>query len=986
MQCPDEAEISEFAGRALVPGAAARIEAHMADCDGCRKLVFALASRGELPASAGTEAETRRVGRFEVLDVIGQGAMGVVYQARDPELDRLVAVKVCRAHAKLDVDGEDRLRREAQALARLAHPNVVTIHEIGPSDGRTYVAMEYVDGVTLDRWLVEPRQPRAIVNLLAAAGRGLAAAHQVGLVHRDVKPSNILVSAGGVAKVSDFGLVRIPQRDAALAATPSGGARGELEMMLSVTGSILGTPAYMAPEQLRGEVATEASDQFGFCVTTYEALYGVRPFVGTTIAELLAAMEKAAPTPPVPHVHGVVPSWILDVLHRGLRARPEDRWPSMMALVDALEHDPVAARRQRLRRVVVAVALAALGGLAVFGLVRSSSAPDRRCQDMGEKFLAAWSPHRADAVRGAFASTKRPYAADTFTRVASRIDGYARAWTAARGEACEATQLRGDQSAELMDLRMACLDRRLADVDALVSVFATSTSGEVVDKAVAATENLPSLAGCSDVAALRAIVPPPTDPATRAKVDELRGTLAKTRALLETGQYRDGLPIVQATTGEATKAGFSPLVAEALYLRANFEEKTGDVKTAAQTIEQAIPIAAAAHDDALEAELWADLVYVVGVGLGRTEDALRLRPGAEAALRRAGTPPSTEARFWNGFGGVHFTQGHYPEALQHYQRALTLKEAALGPDARDVAAARLNLGVVLNSLGKFDEAEVAEQRALESWKKSLGPDHPDVAHALTNLGENAYAQGKYAEARGFHERALAIYLNAIGPDQRDVAAANNNLGNAVLASGDIAGARTFHERALATYERIDPNHADVAATLTNLGSDAISEDNYTDAERYYTRAIPIFEKALGLDHPDLASPLNNLGMTLSLQGKYAEARPLYERAVAVLEKALGPEHPDLGQALTGLGTVLFSLGELRGARTAAERAVRISEVGPVPPGELGAARFALAQVLWAQNVQRPHARELAAQARDEFSTVGAATEQKAADAWLRSHH
>ncbi|MFN0253756.1 MAG: protein kinase domain-containing protein [Kofleriaceae bacterium] len=214
-------------------------------------------------------------------------------------------------------------------------------------------------------------------------------------MHRDVKPSNILVSAAGVAKVSDFGLVRIPPRDAALAGTPFSGPRTEHQMMLSVTGSILGTPAYMAPEQLRGEVATEASDQFGFCVTTYEALYGVRPFVGTTIGELLTAMQTAAPTPPVPHVHGVVPSWILDVLHRGLRARPEDRWPSMMALVDALERDPVAARRQLLRRVVVAVSLVALGGLAVFGLVRSSSAPDRRCQDMGEKFLAAWSPHRA---------------------------------------------------------------------------------------------------------------------------------------------------------------------------------------------------------------------------------------------------------------------------------------------------------------------------------------------------------------------------------------------------------------------------------------------------------------------------------------------------------------------------------------------------------------------------------------------------------------
>lgn len=956
----------------------------MADCDSCRALVFALASRGEVPAGARAEG-VERVGRFEVLDVIGEGAMGVVYRARDPELDRLVAVKVGRVQARLDLDGEERLRREAQALARLAHPNVVTIHEIGQSEGRTWVAMELVDGVTLDRWLARPRPPRAILDLLAAAGRGLAAAHEVGLVHRDVKPSNILVSTGGVAKVSDFGLVRIPQRDAVVSSDPAGPAGSELEATLSVTGSILGTPAYMAPEQLRGEVATEASDQFGFCVTAYEALYGVRPFVGTTIAALLAAMDQPPPAPPSTGPHGAVPSWVLDVLHRGLRPRSADRWPSMRALADALAHDPVAARRQRLRRAGVAVALAGLGGLAVFGLARSSSSPDLRCQDMGEKFRAAWSPQRKEAVRTAFAATKRPYAADTFTRVATRIDAYASAWTRSRGEACEATQLRGDQSAELMDLRMACLDRRLADADALISVFAASTSGEVVDKAVAATENLDSLAGCSDVAALRAVVPPPAAPATRARVDELRATLAKSRALLETGQYRAGLPIAQTTSAEAAKVGYAPLLAEALHLRGGFEEKTGDVASAARTIEQAIPIAAAAHDDAREAELWAGLVYVVGVGLGRTEDAVRLRPGAEAALRRAGSPPATEAQFWNSFGGVQFTQGHYPEALEHYQRALALKEAALGPDARDVAAARLNLGVVLNSLGKYDEADAAEQRALESWKKAIGPEHPDVAHALTNLGENAYARGQYAEARAFHERALAIYTNALGPEQRDVAAANNNLGNAVLASGDIAGARVFHERALAIYEKLDPDHADVAASLSNLGSDAIYSGNYADGARYFARAIPILEKALGPDHPDLAIPLNNLGMTLSLQGKPAAARPFYERAVAVVEKALGPEHPSLGQSLTGLATVLHALGEPGAARTAAERAVRLSEIGPVPPGELGAARFALAKILWGQKVERAHALELARSARDELAAVGAATDLADVEAWLGSH-
>nr|MDQ3366442.1 serine/threonine protein kinase [Myxococcota bacterium] len=323
MPCPDDTKIIEFVARGLPATAAAGIEAHLADCDECRNLVFALASSGDAGPDGDAKA-AERIGRFEVIDVIGRGAMGVVYRARDPELDRIVAIKVRRTQTKLDVEGEDRLRREAQALARLAHPNVVAVHEIGRHEGTVYVAMEHVDGLTLDAWLAPGRPIPEVLSIMLGAGRGLAAAHAAGLVHRDFKPRNVFISTGEhVAKVGDFGLVRVEREGTTeVAAT-------DLSMTLSVMGSIVGTPAYMAPEQLRGEAATEASDQFSYCVTLFEALHGKRPFVGSTLDELRTAMTRGLELPALPRLPGTV----RQALRRGLELEPQRRFSSMAALL-----------------------------------------------------------------------------------------------------------------------------------------------------------------------------------------------------------------------------------------------------------------------------------------------------------------------------------------------------------------------------------------------------------------------------------------------------------------------------------------------------------------------------------------------------------------------------------------------------------------------------------------------------------------------------
>ena len=308
------------------------------------------------------------VGRYELRGRVGGGGMGVVYAAYDPGLDRRVAVKLLIAPRKADHEsrssGRRRMIREAQAMARLAHPNVVAVYDVGMHEQQVFVAMEFIDGVTLKVWNREAHSIAEILDVFAAAARGLQAAHDVGLVHRDFKPDNVMLTASGQVRVTDFGLARRAGSDASAAEGATTGAARSLED--TQTRGRTGTPAYMSPEQHAGLSITPSSDQFSFCVALYEALYGERPFVGDCAAalafETLDGNVRPAPG------SSRVPAWLRAIVLRGLSVDPAARWPSMRALTDALTR-----RRQRasLRRLAIAVVIA----LAVSGwaLVLSES-------------------------------------------------------------------------------------------------------------------------------------------------------------------------------------------------------------------------------------------------------------------------------------------------------------------------------------------------------------------------------------------------------------------------------------------------------------------------------------------------------------------------------------------------------------------------------------------------------------------------------------
>ncbi|MEZ4384368.1 MAG: protein kinase [Nannocystaceae bacterium] len=318
-----------------------------------------------------------KIGRYTVVRPIGAGGMGVVYAAYDEELDRRIAVKLLRAGSS--EHDRARLLREAQAMAKLSHPNVVTVHEVGTFEDQVYVAMEFVRGQNLRDWLGEGPHPwRAIVDRFVLAGRGLAAAHDVGLVHRDFKPANVLVGDDGRIVVSDFGLVRATggppsAEELAHASQVTATTASALDTSLTMTGTIMGTPAYMSPEQHLGRVTDARSDQFSLCVALYEALYGRHPFPGETLHDLaMAVTEGALREPPR---DGKAPSWVGRVIVRGLARDPDARWPTIDALLEELARDPERAWRvRRNAALIVTAVVAVIAGLIWLVQERSEAA------------------------------------------------------------------------------------------------------------------------------------------------------------------------------------------------------------------------------------------------------------------------------------------------------------------------------------------------------------------------------------------------------------------------------------------------------------------------------------------------------------------------------------------------------------------------------------------------------------------------------------
>jgi tetratricopeptide (TPR) repeat protein len=809
------------------------------------------------PEGSGVFGSGQQLDRYLVISKLGAGAMGVVLAAWDPKLDRKVALKLLADRAGGSSSARERLQREAQALAKLGHPNVVGVFDVGAHEGLLFVAMEFVAGLTLGAWMRSVDSPRPWKEVLAVfmpAGRGLAAAHGAGLVHRDFKPDNVMLGDDGRTRVMDFGLARALGDEAV--GERFDGSSTPVDR-LTRTGAMMGTPAYMPLEQFRGQGVDARSDQFSFCVALYEALYGERPFVGATVAALMAALtDERIRKPPA---NASVPAWLREVVVRGLARDPDRRWPSMQALLDALANDPVPRRRRRLAAGMLVASLA--GG--VWWVNQALQADAGFCKHAEDKLAGVWDEDRRAALEQAILGTNLSYAPGTWERVEENLDAYAKAWVAAREQACEASH-EGEQSGELLDLRMACLDERrlhlLATVDELTQADAT-----VLPKAVQVVLELPGLERCADVEALTAEVPPPEDPAVAEQVAVLGERLINAKVKEAMGRYEEAAALVDGVVTEGARLGYEPLMARAWLRQGSLQDKQGQYDEAVASLRRSLDAALAVGMPVVAADASTLLVGVVGYQQKKHDEAQRWVELSDPLVRAAETD-GARANYLGKLGILAESAGKLDEAHDYHQRALAIREQALGRNHPSVAVCLNNLGVVAQTTGKFEDARAYHQRALAIRERALGPNHPAVANTLNNLGNAAQAQGKFADARPHYERALDIWEKALGPE-----------------------------------------HPDLALPLNNLGTAALSENKLEEAREYLERALAIREKALGAEHPKLSLTLHNLGNVAKLEGKLEDAREHYERALAIKEKALGVEHPDLADTRFALAMALWDI-------------------------------------------------------------------------------
>jgi tetratricopeptide (TPR) repeat protein len=842
--------------------------------------------QGLVPKEPGADAT---VGRYQLLDILGSGGMGVVYGAHDPELNRRVAIKLLHPQADPEVqaDGAARLLREAQAMARLAHPNVVAVYDAGTFAGRVFITMELVEGLSLRHWLrAAHRTWREVLALFRQAGRGLAAAHAAGLVHRDFKPANVLVNKDGRVQVTDFGLARNTPTSEAVrtgASTPpslpSSAWNDLLESPLTQAGLVMGTPAYMPPEQHEGLDTDARGDQFSFCASLYEALYGQLPFEGNNAAHYRNELHAGRVRPPPRDSR--VPAWLLRALSRGLAPVPEERYPSMEALLDALGRDPAVAWRRRGAVAAGAVLLAgAVGVTAWVGEQRAGL-----CSGAEARLAGVWDDARRAGVQQAFNATGSASAATAFTRVATALDGFAREWAGMHREACEATRVRGHQSDEVLSLRMACLDRRRSALGALVGVLA-QPDARLLSASQEAVQYLPPVSACADVEALRRGLP--ESPEQRQRVEALRAGVDRATALVDTGRYAQARDALDAVLEEAETLGYAPVLAEAMELEGRLELALDEEERARAPLYEAFLTAHASRHDALAARAAARLVTTLHSepGLAPWSEAQ-----ARATLERLGHPPEPEALLETSLGRNAFLRGDYARAAEAFGRAAALREKALGAEHLLTLEALRNQAGALSRTPETARAESLLRRVLESVERVMGPDHPQTAYAANAMGFFLVGHRRAQEAVPYLHRAIAVEEQALGADSATLSYPLNNLAAALEALGRHAEARPLRERALALdLKSHGPHHLETARDLALLSGLALREGQPHEAVAFARRSLEAYA-ATQEDHPDAAAPLMALGEAWLALGDSRKALPPLERALALRQEHPGPaEH------------------------------------------------------------------------------------------------
>ncbi len=923
------------------------------------------------------------IDRYVVLDRLGSGGMGVVYLAYDSDLERRVAIKLLQIGGGHDPElARARLMREGQAIAQLSHPNVVQVYELGALDDELFIVMEYVAGMSATRWLKQEKRSREeILDIFLQAGRGLAAAHEKGIIHRDFKPENILVGDDGRVRVLDFGLARAlegpvePPADGPSISTSS----GSLHSSLTQAGAVMGTPAYMPPEQHAGEETGPASDQFSFCVALWEAVCGERPFEGETYHELAwhVHLGKTRELPP----DARIPGWLASLMRRGLSVDPAKRFPTMDALLAELGRD----RGARRRRLLLAVAFAALASVAVFAVATRAGAAEP-CTGAERRLVGVWDAAAREELRDAFTAVPARYATEVLSIVDGELDAYAEDWLAMHREACEATQVHGEQSEEVLDARMACLNRRREELSSLVQLLAKADA-DLIQRAPRAVRGLTPIDSCADIDALMAPVPMPDDPAVRAKVADVQRDIARVKALQLAGKVDEGLEAATRALEQAKATGYGPLRAEALSHMAYVYASKNDDAEAEKWFLDAYFEAIASHHTDVASECAVELIYAV-TKQGRHDEALAWVRRARAWLAALGENDDRKADLEINLGLLYEETGKYEQALEHHAAALDIRRRLYGDKHYKVGAALNNEGLVYHSLGKYEEALKRFKEANEIFRQTLGAHHPHVGWTAQNIGNIAFALGKLDEAEPAFRTAVEIISEAYGPKSANAASTRFSMATLLSERGKLDEARAELEAVLSIFEaERGKDSMDVAMVANSLGIIATQQGRHEDALAYYQRSGAIRIATYGAEHEQAGRAHEALGNAYSSMGRYRESLKEYEQAEAIYRKVFGAEHDQVAGALIGMGEARLNLGQPAAAIPSLEEAVTVLAKVEANRSFQAIAEFVLAEALWNAGRDRDRARELAREARDIFASAQDQDSRNKADEvkrWLES--
>ena len=792
------------------------------------------------------------IGRYLIIERLGSGGMGVVYAAYDPDLNRKVAIKLLRSQpGAMASQGRARLLREAQSMARLSHPNVVAVYDVGVAFDQVFVAMEFIEGSTLGEWLSKPRRSADILRVFVEAGQGLAAAHHANIIHRDFKPDNVMIGRDGRARVMDFGVARDvsqPISDPGPSLLPSRAAAVELDLTLpeqssrglaalavssplTQEGALMGTPRYMSPEQFRGQPSDARSDQFSFCIALYEAVCGQPPFAGDNLGELAMQVFQG-------HVRAFppekrVPKWLRGVLLRGLRVKPVERYPSLQALLDDLSPERRKRRRRLLLAVTSGVSLLLLA-LLLTGAYRGRQALLAQRCSAAEAQLA---PVFGDAVKAqsrlGLRKTNRPYAEDVWHRVESNVTRYLTDWQTMRSETCQARFVAGSLSPELHARSLRCLDGRLQEVAAFMTML-QHADDQVLDSAVEQSSDLALLEPCGDPHFLQQLAG--EQAAERERMDLLSRELSEARLFRNGGRLQQAKERAQRVLASAQQLASLPFQARSEWELSRIESASGDPYAAYHHAVAAAALGIRGGDFLTAAAAFTDLMYLSQVSqrsgmverwqqfaeatlarvVGSTQAKARIMASLDLYLcqqssaarqwqkadeqcslalrdseRLFGAEASQVATVLNSLAMLNRRQDRYPEAESLYRRALTISQAHLGSEHSWLAPIHENLAVLLELMGKLDEAEAEGLRALHIAERAFGPEHPKLFGTLKFLALLQQRRQQSEPAIALAERAAKILKGT----SREVMG-KTLLGNVLYRAGRYEEALTWHQEAL----------------------------------------------------------------------------------------------------------------------------------------------------------------------------------------------